>query len=592
MLLPLILALVAVDVRTVIRQIGPPDHPLLLLTTHRRDAVEPARPLLEQGATALAPEGERPLLEDVETYWRDYRLKRFHDYAVMPTKVLIRPLPNLRYVRGGDVIHWHGQRIEVLSTPGFSPGAVSYLYDEAGRHVAVTGDLILGDGQLLDLYSLQDAIPVLKVRGYHGYAARAGLLIESLRRLRERKPDVLLPARGGPILNPLAAIDRLIARLQAVFRPYFQTDALRWYWGDDHLRFRARPVLGDALAPWMEMAAQLAPGQPPWYQILRTSRLIVSDSGHALLIDCGYREVIEEIQRQLQTGKIRQIDAIYVTHYHDDHTDFVQAAADAFQAPVLYDRHLEEICRRPSAFQMPALTSSPIHAGEALEDGHERQWREFRLTNFFFPGQTLYHGALLVERAGGERLLFAGDSFTPSGIDDYCLWNRNLLGDRQGYFLALSKLRALPSDTWIVNEHVDQPFRFSPAQLTMMEQALRERRKAIEALTVFDHANYAVDERWASFFHYAVEGAAGSVLKFTLRIDNPAAQPRQYQARLHLPPGWSGATAGQLKVGPFQRGELSFQVTPAQAGLFVLTADVAFGRHELPHWIELLADIR
>ena len=52
-------------------------------------------------------------------------------------------------------------------------------------------------------------------------------LIASLRRIAAWRPDTLLPAHGPAITNPPAAIDKLIARIQAVFRSYYSIDALR-----------------------------------------------------------------------------------------------------------------------------------------------------------------------------------------------------------------------------------------------------------------------------------------------------------------------------------------------------------------------------
>ena len=61
------------------------------------------------------------------------------------------------------------------------------------------GDLIYGHGQILDLFSLQDAIPQVKEDGYHGYAARAGDIVQSLRKVAEWKPDILIPAHSAPL---------------------------------------------------------------------------------------------------------------------------------------------------------------------------------------------------------------------------------------------------------------------------------------------------------------------------------------------------------------------------------------------------------
>ena len=71
----------------------------------------------------------------------------------------ILPVAITQWVEGGEKLQWPATQIEVLDTPGFTRGSVSYLCEVDGRRIAFTGDLIYGDGQLLDLYSLQDAVP-------------------------------------------------------------------------------------------------------------------------------------------------------------------------------------------------------------------------------------------------------------------------------------------------------------------------------------------------------------------------------------------------------------------------------------------------
>jgi hypothetical protein len=61
----------------------------------------------------------------------------------------------------------------------------------------------------------------------------------------------------------------------------------------------------------------------------------------------------------------------------------------------------------------------------------------------YFPGQTIYHGGLLRRHESGKRIFFAGDSFTPSGMDDYCLLNRNFLAPEKGFLDCLRQIRNL-----------------------------------------------------------------------------------------------------------------------------------------------------
>jgi hypothetical protein len=112
------------------------------------------------------------------------------------------------------------------------------------------------------------------------------------------------------------------------------------------------------------------------------------------------------------------------------------------------------------------------------------RWHEFELSFFDFPGQTLYHGGLLVERDGGEKLFFAGDSFTPSGIDDYCLQNRDFAREGTGFLYCLELLDRLEKDAplWVINQHVEPMFRFSAEQSARMRSELRKRMAILQEL--------------------------------------------------------------------------------------------------------------
>jgi glyoxylase-like metal-dependent hydrolase (beta-lactamase superfamily II) len=162
----------------------------VLFTHSRRDVVWAGVPLVATGAAAVVPRRERELFANPKLFWEAYETGRFHDYSQVNTKVLREPLPVARAVSGGDMLNLDGTRVEVIDTPGYTRGSVSYLIEIGGKRIAYTGDLIYGDGQLFDLSSLQDAVPDAKARGYHGYAARAGDLIESLRKIAARTADL------------------------------------------------------------------------------------------------------------------------------------------------------------------------------------------------------------------------------------------------------------------------------------------------------------------------------------------------------------------------------------------------------------------
>lgn len=561
---------------------------LVLVTHARRDAFALGR---GSRAELVAPEAEAELWERPEEFWKAFLEARYHDYAAINTKVPIEPVRIARKVRDGDRIDWQGLRFEVAATPGWTPGAVSYLVELDGRRVAYTGGLILAGGRLLDLVSLQEAIPELKLRAYHGYAARASQLTASLRRLAAWRPDVLVPAHGEPILEPQAAIEALLARLRRVFTEHFSTDALRWYFGEEHWRRRAGRLLEGAAPNPMSMAETLP--LPGWIRPIGNSRLIVSESGEAWLVDCGYDKVIEELEELRRQDMITRLAGIFVTHYHDDHTDRVAQCAARFNCPVYAEERQRTVLEQPWRFYLPCLTTEPVRRIEARRHGGRMKWREFELTFLDFPGQTYYHSALLVRRAGNQTVCFIGDSFTPSGLDDYCLRNRCLLGDDDGYLRCLRLLEELPPRTFLINQHVEPMFRFSRAQIEFMKASMERRRAAVAELTPWPHPSFAVDDQWVRFDPY--EWSGGAPVRPDVVVLNHAARPLEFELRLKAPEGWSSprpVLRATLAPRRESRFPLELKPPPGAAGLYVLTASVRLAGIELENYPECLVRLR
>jgi glyoxylase-like metal-dependent hydrolase (beta-lactamase superfamily II) len=567
-------------------------HVQYVLFTHaRRDVAWVGARYVAAGANAIVPELERELFANPAAFWNSYRTGRFHDYSQVNTRVLTEAIPVSRTVHGGDTLTLSGVRIDVIGTPGYTPGAVSYIVDLPGSRIACTGDLIYGDGQLFDLSSLQDAIPEAKTRGYHGYAARAGALIESLRRIAALKPDVIVPARGPIIENPQAAIDKLIARLQSLLASHFATDALLWYWGADSLRIRSAKALDGRAVDSMPMAEQRP--LPDWAVAIGNSRLLLSRDGAGFIVDAGYKGLQPRLDELAAAGKLKSVDGIWITHYHDDHTDYAQQTADRYRCPVYFTEPLRDVLQRPGAYRLPCLTTNPITSGRPQSDGAQLRWHEFTLTFFDFPGQTLYHDGLLVEKDGGETLFFLGDSFTPSGIDDYCLQNRDFAREGEGYLYCLRVLDRLPKQTWLINQHVEPTFRYTPAQMERMRAELLKRIAILRELSPWPDLNFAIDESWAAIHPYAIDAALGQRVTVELHILNHAPETETYRIHWNTPPGLRLIEFGAvLTVASHSESVARATFVAESPGLHIPTADIATPRQSLHRWTESLISVQ
>ena len=256
----------------------------------------------------------------------------------------------------------------------------------------------------------------------------------------------------------------------------------------------------------------------------------------------------------------------------------------------------------PPAWRLPCLSPLVCRVDCPTKDGDTWQWHEFKLTACHLPGQTLYHGGLLVE-GEGVRMFFGGDSFTPSGIDDYCAQNRNWLGKGVGYDHCLALIEKL-QPTHVFNCHVNDAFDFTPEQLRLMRANLAERETLFGQLVPWDHANFGMDDSWVRCHPYEQQGRAGEGAAFRVVVTNHAAEPRNAAVCAVLPRAWvslpppsgegKGGGAGAWASAAIPaKSEASIPLTlriPAGVppGRYVVPVNVLFGAWELPQLVEAI----
>ena len=560
-----------------------------LLTEGRRDVIWHAA----EADHVTAPIRSRYLLEKGEDFWTQFATARYHDYAQQTTKAPDRAWAVERWVSDGDRVTWKGGALQVLETPGYTRDAASYITEIAGKRIGFTGNLMYAGGKLWDLYSFQDAIPDAQIRGYHGYGARLADLVTSLDKIIAADLDIAIPCRGPIIDDPTATATLLKQRVQAIYHNYLSTNALHWYFKKERMTLCGERVLGKGaeveLMPYCRHEKT-----PDWIYENSTSRLLISESGRGFLLDCGNQRVIDGVQQLIEQGAIEAVDGIFVTHFHDDHTDSVQAAAKKFSCPVYATEEYADVLERPSAYHLPAMTANPIRNVKRMKSGQTMKWHEFQLTFHFFPGQAYHHGALFVEKKGARPVFFIGDAFAPSGIDDYCLLNRNLLHDDEGYLLCLKKVRAA-GDCWLINEHIQYVFEFNAKELDYLESRYRKRRDMLAELFPWDDPNYGVDEQWGVFYPRGLDVKAGQTVEFEFRIANHSPRKRSFQQTPHLPKGVELVEAPDaLVIDAHDTGaaRLRLKVGTGQTNWRVITMDVDSEGMSFKRWADACLTVK
>ena len=569
---------------------------MVLFTHSRRDVVWAGRELVENGTTAVVPESDVEKFRNVERFWNDFTARRFHDYTQQGTKILTKSLKVDRTVKAGDNFSWKGIPIEVIDTPGYTRHALSYIIEIDGLKYAFVGDIIYGEGKLFDLYSLQDAVKEANIGGYHGWAGRMGELIKSLQKVAALRPDILIPARGPVIRKPTEAINLLIQRLRTVYENYLSISAGRWYFYKNYDILVQRVLGPEPRVNWMPWAEVTKDKPPDWIIPISNSRLIVSKDRSGFLIDCGSRRIVEKVIELREAGELTGLEGLFITHYHDDHTNDVAACLSEFNCPVYATGPSVDILKHPERYRLPCLTPNPISEINTMPEAHKMRWKEFTFTFYDFPGQTIYHDALLVEKDNAEKIFFIGDSFTPSGIDDYCLLNRNIMHKHMGYFYCLNLLKKIPHGTLLINEHVVEPFSFSDKQIDHMIAALTKRKALLAELFPWDEPNYGIDERWIRFYPYGQKARSSQPIQICLKAFNHSNASRMFSASLNLPAGFDTKTSTASVTIPSQtEGQIDFSIligASVDPGIYILTADVEFDQWNLQHWTEAIVEVQ
>ncbi|MHB8969858.1 MAG: MBL fold metallo-hydrolase [Pirellulaceae bacterium] len=560
----------------------------LLFTHYHRDQGCGAARFLDTAKVAV-PHDERELFANPAAYWNDDKqldrvYQSFRPDHLVPTDAI----PVAQALADGDRLSFGPAEIRVVQTPGHTDGSISLLVEVDGQRVVFSGDCIADHGRLWDVYSLQRGFAHggQEIGGYHGFMGDRWRLAESLAKIKELQPGLLVPSHGTPMHNPPSAVDALLAALDSCYENYVSISALRHYFPRLFTEYEGKPGQ-------MPIPPGIKP--PACLRHFGTTWMLVSETGGAFVMDAGGPAVVEHLQKMLADGEIQRVEGLWVTHYHFDHTDGIPAFQQAFDCPCYADQQLADVLTRPTAWRLPCLAPETIRVDQPMRDGQSWQWHEFTLTSYFYPGQSLYHGGLLAE-ANGLRMFFVGDSHTMSGNDDYCAQNRNWLGRGRGFEYCLTLVERL-QPTHMFNCHVDDAFTFTAEQIQFMRTRLDQREQLFGQLVPWEHANFGLDPSWVRADPYRQSAAPGDTVEVNVVITNHSPRPASYACRAVLPATLDGKTTDWLTQEIAPKSERASVLTfslPAHApsGRYVIPLDIRSPDTHLPRFSECIVDVK
>ncbi len=428
----------------------------------------------------------------------------------------------------------------------------------AGRRLAFTGDLIHSPGKLGNFHSLQYKYNDCGERG-------ATETLDSLARIVSENPDLSLPSHGMPIENLAAAAEALRTNLLAVVDYFGRKPCPGWK--------RVKP--------------------PEWLRVHpggSISYTIVDPDGNGFTIDPGFEQAFQGI---VTDPKIKKVEIIWITHYHDDHLLCVNRLKERYGARVHVQEKLVDVLENPTAYSIPCLVEEPIHVDRALKHGESFQWRGIQFTAYDFPSQTYWHDGLLMV-VDGKKYFVAGDAlYNPQHAQDDNCRNYCPLEEDDGILFSARLLKELNPE-FLITGHWGV-WQVSPEDFDHLIGYSKKIRPLAEKLIAQPDPNMGMDEQWASLYPYRAKAKPGSDVSLMVRVRNRLATSAEAEADIRCPARWSVTPRSQrARIEKKSNRQLDFKITvpeDAEPARYVLTANIVFAGKDYGEIAEAIVDV-
>ncbi len=509
----------------------------VLHTHHHRDLCLGDSKAVQMGAELAVPAAEAAHFADAETHWRDwyiyvnYDLRNRYDALRESVPVSAELIP-------GESFTWEDLEFRILETPGHTAGSASLLLDLDGKTLCFCGDTISAPGKVPTIHDLH--------WGYMPPGSGIPELSKSLESILGESPDILLPTRGEQMDDPAEAIGLLQEKLQTV---------------ENHLK----PNHGGRKDQGLHQV-----NEHIWF-LGCTSYCIMLPNGHGLVWDYGYvpRESIDTLRRD---HGLKHIDAVAVSHYHDDHVCRIPELVHTVcrnQEPrpeVWVFENQAEIYTDPTRFNIPCLWPTAIPHDRVVADGEVVDWHGARLEFFYMPGQTDWHCGMVAD-VENKRYAFTGDNLWKPGDPDRLpngpvIWrNRQILDG--GTLLGFRKLRELSPDV-ILPAHTDPVEPVTPEYLDAIVSWAEQIKPMMKDLIDQPDPEFGCDCFWTHFHPYRrILSASTTSFKARIILRNHHDHEAALKLTPALPTGWSSVPATiETTVAAKFDNTFEFAITP------------------------------
>jgi glyoxylase-like metal-dependent hydrolase (beta-lactamase superfamily II) len=418
----------------------------VLFTHHHREQCQGASRLDRSQTKVAVPAAERALFENPSSF-RKMKVRlgdAFTVYGSSFVRPSIQPIRADRDFQKTDTFRWRAYEFWCVDTRGNSPGAMSYMLRRGDQWLGFTGDVMLDGARMHTWFDTE---------WDYGYASGIWALCNSAAQVAGYNPEWLLPSHGTAIHKPasqLAEYQRKLIQLEKLLVRGYPVSTFSGAAQDKTSRPSRVPHF------WQVSPHLFKFRGPDFYP---NFYLILSDTGHGLLSDCGLLDpktldaALEGMQREYG---LKQIDAAVISHMHGDH--FLQAPhlRERWGAKIWGLDRMAAVCEHPEWFDYAAPIQAYDDGFEGLKfdrlfrSGETFEWEGQTFTIDWMPGQTEF-ALCLTGMIDGRKVAFTGDNIfgdpddpTQTGHEAMVAHNSAVL--EEGYIYCAEYLKKLQPD--------------------------------------------------------------------------------------------------------------------------------------------------
>jgi len=513
----------------------------LLLTHHHREVCQGVSHLDRNVAKVAAPQAEQALLESPMQFrkWRPKLGDQYSVYGASYARPPQSPIQLDQTLKPGETFTWQDYEILCLSTPGHSPGSMSYVLKRGDSTIAFTGG-VMHDGAKMTTW--------FDTEWDYGFAKGIDTLLGSVDQLIAQQPTLMLPEQGPAIRNPAEQLAQYKKKLTT-----FRASYVRGYNVFDSTEEERDSISTPTKVPLISQVT------PHLYKLSHKTKgknfaILISDSGRGLILDAGLfsKEMLEEIILGLREHMgLKAIDAFWISHMHGDHFLLGPTLKEKYGAAAWTLDRIVDRCEHPRRYDYSALVSAygdgfdGMKIDKAFKSGESVEWEGYKIQVDWMPGQTEF-GCCLWTEIDGKRIAFTGDNLFGDPEDEQqngheAVVARNSAIFEEGYLLGSRYLKELKPDI-VMGSHsyvMHEPAAF----LTRYHDWSKEIIRHYKGLLPEKDYEYLFDPYWVSAYPYRVDFHQGSEQQAAITVRNFRDRPQKHRIKLVLPPGMTAEPA-------------------------------------------------